>query len=171
MRGPALGGAALFLALAVPAAARELTIDAAACAKTVRIHARDVPLQDIVSGLASAMGVQLVAKAQLPDPVSLDMSGAPEDVLKRLLRDKNLVVETRRKPECGAGEVLATIWLLPVGENAERAAAEPSKVRTPGSNRGGNRSMTDEERRQARRAWRDQQKQKKEEEEEEDSGR
>ena len=128
--GPARSGAVFFAALcalaAVPGAVegRELSIEASACAKDIRIHAQDVPLQEIVGGLANAMGVKLVAKTSLPEPVTFDASGAPEEVLKRLLHGKNLVVETQPKAACGSREVLATIWLLPSGQDAVRPAEE-----------------------------------------------
>jgi hypothetical protein len=120
--GPARCGAVLFLsAIASIAQAGELTIDAAPCAEQIRIHARDVPLGDIVGQLSATMGVRLVARVQLPELVSLDVAGAPEDVLKRVLHGKNLVTESKSVAACGARQVLATIWLLPAGEEGKSA--------------------------------------------------
>lgn len=136
MNGPVRGAVLFGAILAIPglAGARELQIDASPCAQEVRIHAQDVPIQEIVSALTNAMGVTLLAKTSLPDPVDFNGSGAPEDVLKRLLHDKNLVVETGRKPSCGARKVLAKVWLLPSGQKAPArpAAAPESNIELPG---------------------------------------
>jgi hypothetical protein len=134
--GPARSGAVLFFGLcaafASVADARELTIEASPCAERVRIHARDVPLQDVVSGLSAAMGVRLEARVQLQEPVSFDVSGAPEDVLKRILHGKNLVTETKAVAACGSREVLATIWLLPVGQEAARPRTDQPRIEKAG---------------------------------------
>lgn len=164
----------MFLAAATAApgaaCARELSIEATPCAKTIRIAAKDVPLEEIVGGLAKSMEVRLVAKTTLPEPVTFSGTGAPEELLKRLLHGKNLVVETKRKAECGAREVLSTVWLLPAGQDAPARGdgtpapeagvpAQPARQadadRPRGNRRGGAHPMTDEERREMRRKWRE----------------
>jgi hypothetical protein len=134
--GPARSGAVFFVGLCALSAsiadARELTIEASPCAERIRIHAREVPLQEVVSGLSAAMGVRLVAQVQLQEPVSFDVSGTPEDVLKRILHGKNLVTETKAVAACGSRDVLATIWLLPVGQEAARPRTDQPRIERAG---------------------------------------
>jgi hypothetical protein len=121
--------AALFLAALLPraAAAQQLTVEAAPCAKTIRVQAQDVVLGQIVERVAQALEVRLEAKAELQEPVSFNASGTPEEVLTRLLRGRNLVLDANTAARCGGREVLTTIWVLPAGEDAPRtAAAQPA---------------------------------------------
>ena len=124
---------AFALAAGPALAEKELVVEASPCAKTVRIHARDVPTDEIVRSLTGAMGAKLVARTSLPQPVSFDGKGAPEELLKRLLRDQNLVMETGRKAACGSREVLSTVWLLPAGEAAPARGAAATAPLVQGS--------------------------------------
>ena len=168
-RSLAHNGAALLLAALVASppvtAAPELSIEATPCAQQIRIRAKDVAIDDIVGGLAKAMDLRLVARTSLPEPITFDGTGTPEEVLKRLLHGKNLVIETRRKSACGPREVLATVWLLPSGQDGParasasipEASPEPHGTPTLRTGRQGGHPMTAAERKQMRQQWRQQQ--------------
>jgi hypothetical protein len=102
-----------------------LTVDATRCASRIRIEADQVPLGDVLQRLSTDMGFRLVARTELTERVSRDLSGAPEDVLKRLMQGRNLVVDSNPDAKCGGRQTLTTIWVLPAGQAVDRAAGAP----------------------------------------------
>lgn len=118
--------AALVFGLAVtasPAGAGSLVVDAEPCATRIRIDADQVPLGEVLERLSNVMGFRLVAKTSLVEPVSLSVVGTPEDVLKRLMQGRNLVVDSNPSKKCSGRTTPTTVWVLPAGEAGNRPAA------------------------------------------------
>lgn len=92
----------------------------------------DVPLQDVVSGIARALGIRLESKVELTDPVTFDRTGTPEQVFKMLLKDRNLVLDSNPVANCGGRETLTTIWLLPAGQAAPARPPAAPVLQQPG---------------------------------------
>lgn len=74
------------------------------------------------------MGFRLVVKAALTERISHKLSGAPEDVLKRLMAGRNLVVDSNPARHCGGREVPTTVWVLPAGESHAPGGTGPASV-------------------------------------------
>jgi hypothetical protein len=120
-------------------------ISGGACGADVTVHAQDASLSEVLRQFAKGTGAQLSEKVLLADRVSLDLTGPPESVLKRLMQGHNLVVETGKARGCRGRESVTKIWVLPAGEDSARASTAPPKLR------GSGKGMTPEEWRRARR--------------------
>lgn len=105
------------------AAAGELRIEGSPCAQAIHVRANEVPLEEIVKGVARALDLRLELRTPLPDPITADRQGPPEEVLTRLLRDRNVVLDTAPSARCGGRDVLHVVWVLPAGQDVERPPA------------------------------------------------
>lgn len=122
-RRPLRAALALLFALLAPGArAGELVVEAAPCAKSIKVRADHVPLGDVVADIATRLGIRVQARTPLPEVVSFNGSGPPEVVLKKLMAGRNLVLGSGNVVSCGGREVLTTMWLLPAGESVQRPA-------------------------------------------------
>ncbi|HUR41166.1 MAG TPA: hypothetical protein VM240_08345 [Verrucomicrobiae bacterium] len=94
------------------------------------------PLGEVVRAITRALGVRLEAKIELKDPVTLDRTGGPEQVLGQLLRGRNVVLDSNPSAACHGREVLTTVWILPAGQEgppreASAAVAPPPVIVEP----------------------------------------
>lgn len=118
--------------LACPASAQApLEIDATPCASRIHVRAQDVPLGEVLDGLSKALGFRLDAKVALTERVSLDRTDTPEALLKHLMQNRNLVLQADPSPKCKGRETVTTVWVLPMGQEAPRAAGQPPPAATP----------------------------------------
>lgn len=111
-------------------AAGDLHVEGRPCAQAIHVRADQVPLEDVVKGVARALDLRLELKTSLPDLVTVDRQGSPEEVLKRLLSDRNLVLDSAPSARCKGRDVLRVVWLLPAGQAVERPPA-PAPAAAP----------------------------------------
>jgi hypothetical protein len=125
--------ALLFTGLLIPVAvqAQSLNLDAAPCAKTIRIDAQDVPLGEVLQRLSGSLDFRLHAKVELPEPVTIRRSDTPEALLKHLMQGRNLVMESAPNKKCAGRDTLATVWVLPAGEAVPRLESGPQPAGRP----------------------------------------
>jgi len=90
-------------------------LDAKPCAEEVHLKVEDAPLSEVLSRMSRDLGFHLDTQVQLTELVTIDRTGAPARLLKRLLKDRNLVVHTQANPSCGGRESIASVWVLPAG--------------------------------------------------------
>lgn len=106
-------------------------MDAEPCAQRIRVRAQDVALAEVVQAVAKNMAFRLDLKVNLDEKVSVDRAGPPEELLKHLLKSRNVVLQTDPSPRCGGKETLTTVWVLPAGETVTRdQAAAPTAAGT-----------------------------------------
>jgi hypothetical protein len=144
----------------MPVRAERLVVDAAPCAGRISIDAEQAPLADILQELAAKMGFRLVVRAPVTERISHTLAGTPEDVLKRLMQGRNLVIDSNPAKHCGGRQVPTTVWILPAGESSDPrdaaasapaagTAAAPNLAETrparPARPRGTRKRMSEEE--------------------------
>jgi len=161
------GAGAIVLCLhAGSAAAGTVEVEGGRCAEEIHIRAHDAPLAEVLAKASTAMGFRVDAKVDLAERVTLDRKGPPERLLKSLLQDRNLVIQTDPSKACGGKERITTVWILPTGQDVPRreapapaapldaAAAEPGSGPRELRPRGTRKNMTDKEWQQMKRDYR-----------------
>lgn len=114
----------LLLALALPARAEELRVEAPRC-RPVHLVAHGVPLQRVLEALAEELKFELTLEAPAGRTVDLELRKPAPELLAALTRGDNSVIEDADEPRCPGTRRIARLWLLPAGgDTPARAEAQ-----------------------------------------------
>ena len=100
-----------------------VSVSGGACGADITVRAQAAPLSEVLRQVAKGTGAQLSEKVVLADRVTFELTGTPESVLKRLMANRNLVLETGEAKGCRGRQTVTKIWVLPAGEDRVRASA------------------------------------------------